>query len=568
MVSFEEFLSRRNEENLSQDENNENIDGNFSTLTSKITLSLDRISELGIDVTKYREYMEQVLKEVNVEIKNASVQVLAKNKIQSAYRKGYAKLQALNEELLAFNLYVQVYNSCLYIDEVINDNDISNEKLLELISLMVNNLMKLANQEGTGFSDEERIVKKIYTTAYNLIKYEIIHTGDSKLLANMKEKDPNVIYLSDLILVDLKQIEGNSSIKQRLYEIKSLGVNSNYADIDLVRFILLSDKKLNLKKTVKKRIINGVSELEHSNDEIRDLLKKIARSNTEGERYESLIKHYKKEIRKRITAYGLALSLFIAGGVEVTVLTKKGNTYDYYNQTKKVYSTISDDVELTKEEVYGDVSDTTEIIVYDKYSGGKTRDYVVYDVSSYDDATIKEFFENGIDTNKVFPKAVETDTAPSGYEDSYRELVIKTYEYLETKTDGWLFALELLLMYLIYISVSCLLLLGIDKITDNGIDRLTEETIKELTHVLNDVKKSSSESYQELDRLVGELYKKVMMNEEMRTNFYKLYKQNLFLLNDEEELKCRIEELFADNKQLLSEIESDDVVRKHIKGKN
>ena len=543
----------------------------FDTIVAEIELSIKRISELGIDTKKYKDFLTDIKNEVTKSISTSGVQTLVYDNKKVSYGPSIAKLQVLKEQLDVYEVYVRIYNNCLYIENEI-ETDITNNQLLDMVSQMIANLIEIGKSSNIQFDGKKELISKIYYIVYKVIKIEILKTGESQLCLFVRESDNNAKQLNLIIARELADIKVDYLLEKKLYEIKQNGVNCNYIDIDLIRLIMYQSGEYNFSEAVARELEGRINTLRERIDKTNDLLSHTTADYNWFNRHQQSVSESKKGIKKTLISFGIALAIFFTGGYFGSRLHKKSWSVPYFERTSKIYSSITEDTDVVTDSVFGGYEDGDKealIRVYDKYDGTGERKYLEFDVSDKVYDTPKEYYDQGFEFD-MFPTDIGTDTKPNKYEDSYTEAIIRTYKYLGDKVDRpGSYKFTLVLLYLLLINILLLIDLKIAEANNDNIIIVKLFHLGEVIKDLNTRKELAKSRVANLEKEVAELHAMIVQNDSLVTKFNELYEKNLFLLDGdaEENLRKAITKIMYEMKQIFDKSKEVCDIKKRVKEK-
>ena len=175
--------------------------------------------------------LKDIHNEVNNNVKVNYVRGMAEASYIQSYSIGISELNKLKIKLDNYNVYAVAYNTCNYINNKI-DGNLSIDELNRIVSKIIF-VLKSINKSGTiDYDNEKHIVEKIYETAYNVIKLEVLMTGESQLYLFVKNEEANISYFNNLIIKDIERIDlrldENKPIETKVFELGQNGIYSNY----------------------------------------------------------------------------------------------------------------------------------------------------------------------------------------------------------------------------------------------------------------------------------------------------------------------------------------------------
>lgn len=524
----------------------------------KIELMISKIKSLGFDTGEYENILHNINNKISNDVKSVYLSdKLVEGRLDQVYSRGILELGKLETLLERYSVYFQVFNSCNYIDIKLKDGNISLEELEKSITQMILNLKRIVNSDTIDYEKEKLVVEKAYDTAYNIIKLELIMTGDSQLYQYAASMDMNTYFFSELILKEINLLDLNDKereiINAKIYSLDSNGINNNYFDLELIKLLLVHDNNINLKDSILKRLKVLESKIISMDTTISDDYAKTRNYHESVMESKRDIKEWRKEVFKRIISTILTYSIIITGGIGIERLSRKNATKDSYLKTTEIYSSLDDStVSLEPEKVF-DVDSSRDVYVreYEPWKistfADTSRKYREFNVSHLDFDTAREYYDYGIDNYGV-EYTKDKEYIPEGksvddlilYQDNYIEVLMSEYEYEGVSLDKKSYAGNLCLSYFGYLIV----LLFVGGARKNYTDYFSQISyLMEAIVNLKDNKGYYKENYKILQENIDKLMNVINSNEEYRNKFNQLYEENKFLLENPEELYRRINEL-------------------------
>ena len=531
----------------------------YKALYQKAETMISNVEEIGFDVSELKEILQNIGNEVNNSIKTQSVEGFARASYEIYYSTGINKLNKFIVFLEKYNVYFQVLNSCKWLSMRIKDDNVTEQELKQYVSEMAYNLKLIVRSDTMDYDNEKHIVKEVYLTAYNIIKLELIMTGESMLYRFALEEDINSSYFNTIIKNDLKKIniddKKNSRLKEKLFEIRKNGINSDYFDIDVIRMIVLNDKKIDCQKAITKKIDTLVDGFKENSECITSNVRKLTELEKDEKRCCREININKKIIREKLISFILTASILIGVGSLIPTFARKRNMKDMYLKKSEIYSTIDDTTTETTKEVYLTETPDKEVTVkvYDERTDDKRRGYLLYDVSSLDFEEASEYYDYGTSNYGVKPSKGR-DRSSDGdviadYQGSYTEVTVTTYDYIAPGFDEESYKDNLLGFYLIYLF---LLVIPYEMIyTINMRGSIFIGNIGDLIQKIkkiNNEKDKYSRARSDFKKVIEILIDKINENDELREKFNQLYESNKYLLSDPEELSRRVDKIINSNR--------------------
>ena len=506
----------------------------YHALYQEVELAISNIHNLGFDTTVFQARLKEIHNDVSLNVKVKYVKGMVEASYIQSYSNGIFALNKLKNMLDNYDVYVRAQNTCNYINMKLK-KDMTSYELSKCVSQMIYTMQNIIKSNTIDYDDEKHIIEKIYETAYSIIKLEIILNGESQLYLFAKKENINISYFNNLVMKDIERIKLNDNhlIKTKLYELGGKGIYSNYFDLELIKLIILSDKNVNLKNVIINKIRILCNEIIESDKLIRDNYHLI--DSKEDKRKIALVdlKRIKKEYKKRLTSLVLSASIITSGFVGIPFISKRLSKNYEYNFTNHTYSSVSDYYGQEEEESIlffgkGTKADHYTFVYLDTYSKKnddfKARQDIGYlefeDIYGYVNY-VKEHYNEFINDDNM-----------------YYKIELKNYQKVNTDSFPWALTFLLYVGYLMllmfYCSITLLEPFEINKIKDLK-NKLDEETVN-----LNEIQAIINEC---LEKMMADINK----NDELREKFMKLFNDNLFLLDDTNELLRRVRESYNTN---------------------
>jgi len=261
----------------------------------------------------------------------------------------------------------------------------------------------------------------------------------------------------------------------------------------------------------------------------------------------------KNNIKQRFSSVLISIALMLSGWFVVPKIVKDVNTIDYYPKTTKTYSTVKG---LKVQNEYSEISDKEQEGIYLKVYG-KTlelsdnmydREVTIYNVTDIDLNNFSDYLN--IDLEKTSIEGTKnreihiTNLNGTYLKEGYREVEEITID--KTKKEGILdlsmYNLGLIISYLIYITCLCYI-----EVLSLYNDASHIGIINNLIYIL---KNKDIFKEKELLKFEKEILILIAKDKIIRERFYKLYEENIDLLNNKKELLERINDLTLDDVQI------------------
>ena len=502
----------------------------YNALYQEVELAISNIKNLGFDVIEIEKKLKDIHNEVNNNVKVNYVRGMAEASYIQSYSTGISELNKLKIKLDNYNVYAVAYNTCNYINNKI-DGNLSIDELNRIVSKIIF-VLKSINKSGTiDYDNEKHIVEKIYETAYNIIKLEILMTGESQLYLFVRNEEANISYFNNLIVKDIEKIdlrlEENKKIETKVFELGQNGIYSNYLDLDLIKLILLTDDTYNLRETIIKNIKNIGLKILDSTKKIIVSEDNLNEQITKRNDLKSTIKDGINDIKKRIVSLALSITLIATGSFGIVKMAGKAENNSDYDRKVEIYSTETGNSSYKEGRVLdknANPSDSVVARIYD--NSDNSYHYEEYDISDQEFEDIRDYYDYVRDNYDTKGKTVEVER--------------DTYARHNMRAD------VIVVFHLIYLILLMLLDMATWSKFPGDFDFIHYVRIGKIRKLLDEVRDEKAELADcqgELEELVNDVMNEINKNEELRKRFNELYQENAYLLDDPEELYGRINNL-------------------------
>ena len=538
----------------------------YKSLLNKVNIIINNVSKLGMDVEKYKKTLEDIINEVE------SSTAVSKSKPKSCsgmmlvcdYTTGIKKLMALEFELKDYELYFKALNICELVSMKLNKSDILERK--EDIKSYVNEIIKVLRaikfSSTSYYGNKRKIVERIYGIAYKLIQLEIVLFGNSEIYDYINSDDTDIFFIDECVRKDVEKLDmeddKNKKIKEKIYDISSKGLDTSYFDIELIKLLIArednfnADNVLSQLDNLRKEMNGNVWECKKLTNSYQNLLNDLHVDKT-------LVKKYKNRIIGRIVSIVLSASIIGGAFVGGNLLSKKIASKDAH---PKMTTTYSKEYGKKTENSYSFVEDKEQdknyLKVYtdwrDSIWNGITRDVYAYDVSDIKLDTIEEYLDLNYENLDYEKDTISGDDnnqeilLQRGYTEVEQILIDR--DKVETIVNFDEYMGSLILIYSLLIVVT----LGIEYISckkeeeNNFVGVITNLYYlkKYDIYEYRDNKFKYSEKLSECKKVLNDLLAEINKHDELKRKFDELYKANIYLLDNPNELLAKVESLSQD----------------------
>lgn len=373
---------------------------NYKAKLTNIEEKIKEIAAIGFNMNTFKEELEKIISDTN-----SKVRVSKKNTFEgfiiADYSSAISRLEKLDNALDSFEIYVKINNYVEYLER----NDVSKEKISEIVKEVLSLLKELANSSIIDYEEEKKIVEPFYNKVFKVICYEIYYTGRSELLVCCTQNDIDKTFIERKINDCLKEIDLKKypEIAAKYYEIKRNDLNCSLVDVDFIRLLVFRDEKEKLKASILDSANKKINEIKSVETQIDSKLNKwyIYISQKEEDLYS--LKHSIKELSKSIVSLAIALSIPIGSFLITKSIYKKENQTYSYDVKKETYSSYDNSINETVEREVIDPQEVESKAYAIKYkcnqSDRDSSEKSVYDLSFLNKNNLQDYidyFKSGV----------------------------------------------------------------------------------------------------------------------------------------------------------------------------
>ena len=390
---------------------------NYKAKLTNIEEKIEEIETIGFNMNTFKEELEKIISDTNSKVK-----ISKKNTfdgfIIADYSNAISRLDKLDNALEPFEVYVKVNNYA----EFLARNEISKDKISEIVREVRLLLKKLSNSSVIDYEEEKKVVEPFYNGVFKVICYETYYTGRSELLDYCAQNDVDKTFIERQIKDCLKEIdiENYPEIASKYYEIKRDGLNSSLLDNDFIKLLVFKDEKDKLKDSVLESANKMVKEIKSVDTQIETKLSELDKTDSKKVYALNAIKDSIRDLFKSIISLAIALSLPVGVYFGSIFLLKKLLKEYSYEVKKETYSSYDNSItESTERENLSDTELNSEAYVIK---------YEVHDKGSY------EFYRKKSKYDLSFLKLNSLDDYIN-YWKSNPDVPVSYYRVIDIKND-------------------------------------------------------------------------------------------------------------------------------------
>lgn len=427
----------------------------------KLNKMISDLETLGFELSNLKIQIDdinnKVLNEANSKENSHEFEVI------SIYTNGINELTKIEAIIDSnYSVYFKIYNYALYILEL----DITKDNIDEVVNSLKKLIDKFHNTSNIVYDKEKLIVETVYEAIYKVIKSEIIINGHSKIYDYTKMVDVDSYYLHNLVKKELDGInlDKYSDIKRLIYKINSVGFDSNYFDIELIKEIIFKDKKEELELIAQNNIMHLANQINDIDMKCFKTEEEITSYSSKGKVIKTRINVIKKDIAKKIVALSLASSIPIGSFLGFKKLFT--SIIDpFCDVTTKTYNSYYDNTEIDKGAInLNEVpSDQNQRVVVKRYfpyvmSDNPYREIETYNLPYKEDYEFEDYISD-ISNGDVLPnkEIEEMNDNSTVYTTDYFEVIYRYVDFESKHISSVDFAIIILSSSFLSFFITCLL---------------------------------------------------------------------------------------------------------------
>lgn len=447
---------------------------NYKAKLTNIEEKIKEIAAIGFNTNTFKEELEKIISDTNFKVR-VSKKNTFEGFIIADYSSAISRLEKLDNALDSFEIYVKINNYTEYLER----NDVSKEKISEVVKEILSLLKTLANSSVIDYEEEKKIVEPFYNKVFKVICYEIYYTGRSELLVYCTQNDIDKTFIERKIKDCLKEIDLKKypEIAAKYYEIKRNGLNCSLLDADFIKLLVFRDEKEKLKASILDSANKKINEIKSVETQLDSKLNKwyIYISQKEENLYS--LKHSIKELSKSIVSLAIALSIPVGSFLIHNSIYKKENQTYSYDVKKETYSSYDNSINETVEREAinpQEVESKAYVIKYKcNQSDRDSSEKSVYDLSFLNKNNLQDYIDYWKSGVNLEPSKIsnivlnDDDNIVKGNTDYYE--IIYSYVDLESKNiidnasnfDAFCFATGITLVVCFMELIALLILSGL-----------------------------------------------------------------------------------------------------------
>lgn len=502
----------------------------YETLLHKTNRVISNLKNVGIDVTRYENIIDDITNECKKEIDKGTKEVILDDSavsvscyLESSYIKAMSRLEKLLQELDKYEVYLRVASLTGILREFLKKKNKEEKDLADLRVTLISILEDLKKSGTLSYEVEGKLVNDIYSLVYDFIKEEIKKLNNSPTLEILQADEIHKYNLDKFIIKELENMNlkdpKNRFILLRKNELDLEGVDTHYVDEELIRKIVAVTDLGEYYERKCAELNQKISDYYNKLDSLyrNDLV--LEKGIKEAEEFH---KKSKKRVFTSIPLFISAASLIIGLFGSPIKLAFMGGKVKKYKIDKTTISSL--DGSERKEELYLNSDDKTlfiEVKPYEKYKGKSfSRDLIKYDVSGLGDLSIDDYLSIDFDELGIEGKKDTENKETLTLDDLYNETFYLIEKYvvdendIKETTEPLMVFFGMVLFELLAALLWMLLEVLIDCFKKDG-DFFLVSSIKNIIKSIRDLKESKASLSEKKEKLM-----------EIKKQFKELYLEN------------------------------------------
>ena len=306
-----------------------------------------KAKSIGLNVNLIEKKVNTIEEDVEKKVNDDSIEEYNKSITEAAQSMSHDSLaykyevaiKRINETIRVLNIeyndYYKIEQACKNIEKSLKD--ILNEKpgvnIDNVIDASIIALKELRESTTINYEVEKNIVNRIYRLIYEIMKIELVYTGERRLLDTIKKDETNSMFITELLENELNAVNDDDA-NNIANLLRSKGMNPRLIlDERLIKLVAIINNSKMLEEIKGKYVLNR----EQLNKLDEELENKQDRCSTTKREFNAVEEEYTNLKRKtRIARFravldALVLALCFTGGYKLA--DKFGKTKEYYTYT-------------------------------------------------------------------------------------------------------------------------------------------------------------------------------------------------------------------------------------------
>lgn len=371
----------------------------FNSKILKAKDLLKKIKQIDLDIKPIEKEIKKIEKETAKEVDDnyqkfevIGTAELLNTTLINTYDQAIQRISKIIDFLIEeYDAYYSIYSGCQELE--LNLKNFKSQNISSCVKQAQQLVIDMNTTSTRDYNFEGKLVEKVYSLAYQVIKIEIVCTQKATLLNNIKQNEINIQYIENLIEQDISFLDltadQNLDINSKIASLNKKGLKeNNLLDKELIYLLALSTNE----SLIQEGQIAFLEECKKLQTHQTEMLALKEEQQKVSATIETLIQkkknNLKKAIRKKIFLIGniASATAISVGGYNITRNICSTNTYEtrienYDSSTNKTTSPKPTYQEKTSE--YVKITEYTPWIEPGYFREQYTRDIYTYELSDF-----------------------------------------------------------------------------------------------------------------------------------------------------------------------------------------
>ncbi len=220
----------------------------YSAILSELKKTIERIKELNIDVSKEEKEIEGVEETCNDQldriIKTDDEYTITAS-LEVVYNSAIKSLKDIKSRLEKHEAYCTSFNKAEELNRMLSEGSLDTLSNYQELTI---ELLKLINTTDTRpFEEKKGLVEKIYNLAFEIIQFELIADGKSRVLDWVKTQPVIKSLMNSIVERRLSALSektlARSVIKNTINSVKSQSFNASFLNEEIILYLAFRNRK-------------------------------------------------------------------------------------------------------------------------------------------------------------------------------------------------------------------------------------------------------------------------------------------------------------------------------------
>lgn len=220
----------------------------YSAILSELKKTIERIKELNIDVSKEEKEIEGVEETCNDQLDHiikTDDEYTITASLEIVYNSAIKSLKDIKSRLEKHEAYCTSFNKAEELNRMLSEGSLDTLSNYQELTI---ELLKLINTTDTRpFEEKKGLVEKIYNLAFEIIQFELIADGKSRVLDWVKTQPVIKSFMNSIVERRLSALSektlARSVIKNTINSVKSQSFNASFLNEEIILYLAFRNRK-------------------------------------------------------------------------------------------------------------------------------------------------------------------------------------------------------------------------------------------------------------------------------------------------------------------------------------